>query len=104
MTKAADGYALIEHYINWLAAPHATSAAGASVDVNLSTYATGFSAVSPTFTVSGAQNATVALQADNHTARLQPTAGFHGLSSFAFTVKGSDGSAYTSQVVVLVTP
>ena len=44
MTKAADGYALIEHYVNWLAVPHATSAAGASVDVDLSAWATGFSA------------------------------------------------------------
>ena len=104
MTKAADGYALIEHYVNWLAVPHATTAAGASVDVDLSAYTTGFGAVSPTFAVSGAQNGTVALQADKHTARFQPTAGFHGLSSFAFTVTGSDGSAYTSQVVVLVTP
>ena len=29
MTKAADGYALVEHYINWLAGPHAQTAAGA---------------------------------------------------------------------------
>ena len=104
MTKAADGYALIEHYMNWLAGPHASAAAGASVDVDLSAYTTGFSAVSPTFVVSGAQNGTVALQADNHTAQFQPTAGFHGLASFTFSVTGSDGSAYTSQVVVLVTP
>ena len=30
MMKAADGYALIEHYVNWLAGPHATSTAGAA--------------------------------------------------------------------------
>jgi hypothetical protein len=104
MTKAADGYALIEHYINWLAGPHASAAAGASVDVDLSLYTTGFGAVSPTYAVSGAQNGTVALQADNHTARFQPTAGFHGLASFTFKVTGSDGSAYTSQVAVLAAP
>jgi hypothetical protein len=37
------------------------------------------------------------------TARFQRTAGFRGLGSFTFTVTGSDGSAYTSEVVVLVT-
>ena len=79
MTKAADGYVLIEHYINWLAGPHAQTAAGASVSFDLSTYAAGFSNVSPTYAVSGAQNGTVALAADKHTAQFQPTAGFHGL-------------------------
>ena len=104
MTKAADGYTLIEHYVNWLAEPHASTTAGALVDIDLSSYATGFSAVSPTYSVSGAQNGTVTLQSDGHTARLQPIAGCHGLSSFAFTVTGSDGTAYTSKVVVLVVP
>jgi hypothetical protein len=104
MTKAADGYANIEHYVNWLAEPHGSSAAGAAADVDLSAYATGFSAVSPTFTVSGAQNGTVALQADNHTARFTPTSGFHGLASFTFKVTGSDGTAYTTPVVVLASP
>jgi hypothetical protein len=104
MTKANDGYTLLEHYVNWLAGPHASTTAGASVDVDLSAYATGFSTVSPTYTVSDVQNGTVALQSDGHTARLQPTAGCHGLSSFAFTVKGSDSTTYSNQVVVLVAP
>ncbi len=104
MTKAPDGYALIEHYINWLAEPHATAAAGAPVNVDLSAYAGGFASVSPTYTVSGAQNGTVTLQADKHTAQLTPAAGFHGLASFAFSVAGSDGTSFKSSVVVLVTP
>ena len=104
MTKAADGYALIEHYVNWLAEPHAASAAGAAVDIDLAIYATGFSTVSPTYAVSGAQNGTVALQSDKQTARFQPTAGFKGLGSFTLTVTGSDRTAYTDQVVVLVAP
>ncbi len=102
MTKAADGYALIEHYVNWLAGPHASTTTAASVDIDLSTYAGGFSLVSPAYVVSGAQNGTVALQSDKHTARFAPTAGFSGLGSFAFTVSGSDGSAYTSTVTILV--
>jgi len=104
MTKAADGYALIEHYVNWLAVPHATAAAGAAVDVDLTAYTLGFSRVSPTFVVSAAQNGAVTLQGDGHTARFQPAPGFRGVSSFAFTVTGSDGSAYTSEVRVLAAP
>jgi hypothetical protein len=104
MTKATDGYTLIEHYVNWLAGPHAVTTAGAAVDIDLSVCATGFATVSPTYTVSGAQNATVTLGADGHTARLQPTAGCQGLAAFNFTVKGSDGTAYTSAVLVLVAP
>jgi hypothetical protein len=104
MTKAADGYALIEHYANWLAGPHASTTAGTSVDIDLSTYATGFGPVAPTYSVAAATNGTVTLQADKQTARLQPTAGFHGLASFPFTVMGSDGTKYTAEVVVLVAP
>jgi hypothetical protein len=104
MTKASDGYVLVEHYINWLAEPHASTTAGTAVSVDLSAYAAGFSGVSPTYTVSGAQNGAVALASDKHTAQLTPAAGFHGLASFSFTVTGSDGSAYTASVVVLVSP
>jgi hypothetical protein len=104
MTRAADGYALVEHYINWLAEPHASTAAGASVDIDLAAYATGFGAVAPTFAVAGAQNGTVALAADKHTAQFKPTDAFHGLGSFTFTVNGSDSTSYTDQVVVLVAP
>jgi hypothetical protein len=74
------------------------------VDVDLSAYTTGFSRVSPTFVASGAQNGTVALQPDGHTARFQPSAGFHGLASFNFKVSGSDGTAYTTAVLVLAAP
>src|SRR6185312_1317305 len=104
MTKASDGYVLVEHYINWLAEPHASTTAGTAVSVDLSAYAAGFSGVSPTYTVSGEQNGAVALASDKHTAQLTPAAGFHGLASFSFTVTGSDGSAHTASVVVLVSP
>ena len=104
MTKASDGYALIEHYVNWLAVPHATSSAGAAVDIDLSAWGTGFSKVSPTYTVSGAQYGTVTLQSDGHTAHFQPSSGFHGVAWFSFKVAGSDGTAYTNQVQVLAAP
>ncbi|HVV49396.1 MAG TPA: hypothetical protein VHO06_07050, partial [Polyangia bacterium] len=102
MTKAADGYALIEHYINWLAGPHAQTAAGAAVSVDLSAITLGFSAVSPAYTVSGAQNGAVSVQ--GHTAQFTPAAGFHGLAAFTYTVTGSDSTAATATVTVLVTP
>ncbi|HEY4107136.1 MAG TPA: hypothetical protein VGM44_24725 [Polyangiaceae bacterium] len=102
MKKAADGYTLIEHYLNWLAEPHATSSAGASVSIDLSAYATGFGSVSPTYAVNGAQNGTVSLQ--GHAAQFQPSSGFHGLASFNFSVTGSDRTAYSSEVVVLAAP
>jgi pectate lyase len=104
MTKSSDGYTLIEHYLNWLAGPHASTTTGISVDFDVSAYATGFSGVSPTYVSSAARNGTVTLQADGHTARFQPAAGFHGLTSFTFTVTGSDSSAYTTDVGLLVTP
>ncbi|HXU60435.1 MAG TPA: hypothetical protein VN962_01950, partial [Polyangia bacterium] len=104
MAKAADGTTQIEQYLSWLAGPRATSAAGAGADVDLAAYASGFAAVSPVYQVSGAQQGTVALQADGHTAHFQPAAGFHGLASFSFRVSGSDGTAASSTVAVLVSP
>jgi pectate lyase len=104
MKKAGSGYTLIERYLNWLAGPHATSSAGAAVDLDLSAYASGFSAVSPTYAVTAAQNGTVSLAADKHSAHFQANAGFHGLGAFAFTVTGSDGTAFTMTALVLAAP
>jgi hypothetical protein len=104
MKKAPSGYTLLERYLSWLAAPHATSSAGAVAELDLAAYATGFSAVSPTYTVTGPQNGTVTLAADKHSARFQPNAGFQGLGAFAFTVTGSDGTSFTMTALVLVAP
>lgn len=104
MTKAPDGYALIEKYVNWLAEPHASTTVGTAVDVDLAAWATGFSTVSPTYAVTGVQNGTVALQSNGHTARFTPSSSCYGLGAFSFTVKGSDSTAYTNEVVVLVAP
>jgi hypothetical protein len=104
MTKAADGYALVEHYINWLAEPHAQTKLAAAVDVDLSTLTLGFSSVSPTFTITQPSCASAQLQGDGHTVRFTPSAGLTGVSSFSFTVKGSDGTTFTGHVGVVVTP
>jgi hypothetical protein len=104
MQKAPDGYALIEHYLNWLAEPRALTTAGAYVDVDLASYALGFSAVSPMFAVSPPPCGSATLLADGHTARFTPAPGFVGLSSFAFSVTGSDSTSYAASVAVAVQP
>lgn len=104
MQKAPDGYALIEHYLNWLAEPHAQTTSNTAVDVDLSSYALGFSDVSPVFTVSQTGCGSVQLAADGHTAHFTPASGFAGVATFNFTVTGSDGSTYTSHVAVAVQP
>ena len=104
MKKAADGYDA-PRALHELAGGAARADAAAPRPPSISAaYTAGFANVSPNYAVSGAQNGTVTLAADKHTAQFQPTAGFHGMGSFAFTVSGSDGTAYSSQVSVLVTP
>jgi hypothetical protein len=103
MDKAPDGYALVERYLNWLAEPHATSAGGAAVDIDLSSLTLGFSEMTPTFTVTQPGCGSVALTG-GHTAHFTPAAGFAYVSSFDFTVTGSDKTTYTGRVAVLVGP
>ena len=103
MQKAPDGYALIERYLNWLAEPHATAPRGGSVDVDLAALTLGFSDVAPVFTLAPATCGAVTLSGD-HVARFTPPAGFTGVASFEFTVKGSDGTTYTARVGVVVAP
>jgi hypothetical protein len=102
MTKESDGYVRIEKYINWLGAMHATAAGGKSLDFDLRTITRGFKDVSPTYSVSAAENGTVELAGDGYTARFAPRANFSGLASFKYTVKGNDNTEYTGRVEVLV--
>lgn len=104
MQKAPDGYARVEQYLNWLAEPHAVTTVGTSVDVDLALLATGFSEVSPTFSVTQPSCGSVQLSSDGHTAHFTPTASFVGVTSFAYVVKGSDGTNYTAHVGVVVGP
>ena len=103
MTIGADGYANIEHYLNWLADPHALTGTNAPVDVDLWPYTGGFTNASPIYLVNNASNGVVTLTS-GHLAHFVPTANFTGLASFQFTVAASDSSHYTNVVNVLVTP
>ncbi len=104
MTKASDGYARIEQYVNWLAGPHATSSAGAAANVDLSAYAGGFAPVSPTYKVSSAAERHGDLAVGRPHGAVPARPGFHGLASFTYQVSGSDGTSASAQVAVLVTP
>jgi hypothetical protein len=98
-----SGYAAIEEYANWLGMPHARVQVGGTIDIDLGTFTSGFKTVSPTYSVAGGSLGTAALQSNGRTARFTPGTAT-GLGSFGFTVKGSDGSSWTSTVSVLVEP
>ena len=100
LTNTADGYTLLEHYINFLAVPHAITQTNTATDIDLTQYTEGFAA-SATYTVSGGSNGIVTLTG-SATAHFVPTANFVGLGSFKFTV--NDGVAQTNVVQVLMTP
>ena len=100
LTNTADGYTLLEHYINFLAVPHAITQTNVAVDIDLTQYTEGFAA-SATYTVSGGSNGVVTLTGSS-TAHFVPTANFFGIGSFKFTV--NDGVAQTNVVQVLMTP
>jgi hypothetical protein len=102
MQIAADGYTLIERYINWLGDLHTTSYINSTVDVDLAAYTGGFSSVSPVYSVSENTNGTCTLLSDGHTARFTPTTDFSGIGSFKFTVNGSDNTTYSNTIAVAV--
>ena len=104
MTIASDGYANIEHYLNWLAGPHAQTATNTPVNVDLWQYTGGFTNASPVYSVNNASNGIVTLNGDGHTAQFTPASNFFGLASFQFSVIASDGSGYTNTVTVAVVP
>lgn len=97
-----DGYTDLEHYHNWLAAPHLITPQGQPVDVDLRAFTNGVT--SATCSVFGATNGFVALLPDGFTARFTPGEGFFGRSGFSFRVADGGGTALTNTVGVLVTP
>jgi autotransporter-associated beta strand protein len=101
LTNAADGYTPLEHYLNFLGAPHAVTQTNAPVSINLSQFTAGFSS-SAAFSLTNATNGTVTLvNATN--ADFVPAANFSGLGTFTFTVTDS-GLSLSTAVAVCVTP
>jgi autotransporter-associated beta strand protein len=103
MTIAADGYANLEHYLNWLADPHALTATNNGVDVDLWQFTSGFTNASPVYSVNNASNGVVALT-NGHIARFTPATDYFGLGSFQFGVVAADGSGYTNTVTIAIVP
>ena len=101
MTIAADGYANIEHYLNWLADPHALTSTNTALDLDLWQYTCGFTNASPVYAVNNASNGVVTLNR-GHVVHFAPNSDFIGLASFQFSVLASDGAGYTNTVKVLV--
>ena len=102
MQKASDGYALIEHYLNWLAEPHALTAANASVDLDLATFTLGFSDATPSFSVTQPGCGAAQLRTDGHSVHFTPATGFSGLTSFDYQVTGKDGTQSTGRITLAV--
>lgn len=100
MTIAANGYANIENYLNWIAGPHAFVSTNATV-IDLWPYTLGFTNDNPAYAFSNVTNGSVTLT-NAHYAYFVPTPGFTGLAGFNFAVTGGDGSAMTNTMGLLV--
>ena len=104
MTVGADGYTLVEGYLNWLGGMHARVPNSGAIDVDLRAHTQGFKSVSPTYTVANPVLGTAVVGPNGTSARFTPKANATGAGFFDFTVKGSDGTSYTGTVSVLVEP
>ena len=102
MKTTSDGYANIERYINWKADMHSRVSENSKIDVNLVDFTKGFQTVSPTYSVKNVKNGTATVSGNK--AAFTPSANFTGIASFDFTVKGNDGTEWSSTVYVLVEP
>ena len=101
---AANGYTLLENYLNWMAAPHLKTYKNlTAADFDLWTLTMAFTNQSPVYTLFNPTNGTVTL-VSNRWARFLPGTNFIGLGSFSFTVTAADGTIMTNSVGVLVTP
>ncbi|HYG21154.1 MAG TPA: autotransporter-associated beta strand repeat-containing protein [Verrucomicrobiae bacterium] len=97
----ASGYAAIEHYLHWLAEPHALTRTNTFVDIDLSTYTAGFTNAFPIFHLANSSNGVVSL-VNGRTARFTPAAGMSGFGGFQFAVTSADGLNLTNRVSIIV--
>lgn len=98
----ANGYSLIENYINWKADLHERITVNTPINIDLGKYTGGFSSVNPTYSCTNSVNGNATLQADGRTVRFVPTTDFSGIGSFNFTVTGSDNTTYTDSIKIVV--
>jgi subtilisin-like proprotein convertase family protein len=79
-----DGYTDLEHYLNWLAAPHALTVSNTPVAVDL--YAVAGRTGNLSFGVTPGTNGVVTLGTNGYTATFMPSNNYFGFASFGFTV------------------
>jgi hypothetical protein len=97
-----DGYTKLEDYLNWLACPNFSCAAGATVDVDLQALAIGYSKTTPSYTLDSPSGGAVSLVSGRY-ARFTPSGSTDALGRFTFTVTDSAGDSMTREVKVRVT-
>lgn len=97
-----DGYTRLEEYLNAIAGLFIESAAGSSVDIDLSQLTSGYG-TAVTYSVSAPTGGTVQLLPDGRTARFTPSGNFTGLASFNFTATDAAGNTMTQTVRAHVT-
>jgi autotransporter-associated beta strand protein len=96
---AADGYTLLEHYLNWMAGPHAFVQTNAT-DLDLWPYTLGFTN-GATYTIAHIAHGSVTLT-NSHFAHFVPAPGYTGLASFDFAVSNPDGTSMTNTMGLLI--
>ncbi len=98
-----SGYSQLEVYLNWLGDLHAVAAINTNLDIDLAQFASGFTNVSPVYSISNVVNGTVTLLPDGHTVRYAPPSNFVCRASFFFKVAGSDGTSMTNTIGLAIT-
>lgn len=83
----ADGYTDLEHYLNWLAEPHALGGVNQTVSVDLRALTGGDPKLA--FTVENGTNGSVGLAGDGYNARFVPETNFVGLAAFTFNASNT---------------
>jgi hypothetical protein len=99
--RLGDGITELEHYLNWMAAPHAEVAAGGNVILAMAPLTRGFTA-KPKFKVVATVAGDAVLTADGQSLVFTPKDGFTGLGSVTFRVTDADGDQMTRTIGVRV--
>lgn len=104
MAKAADGYTNIEHYLHWLASPHAKVAENDTASIDLYRYTGGFIKKTPAYSLSDINHGQATIGSNGHVVKFVPDSAFVGKASFHFSVIIAGKEIYDTTVTVLVVP
>jgi pectate lyase len=102
------GFTRLEEYLHFRATPHgiiqrAPNSSGGALTVDLGRYTAGFTIPPVRFSVTNAFGGQVELSAPA-TAQFTAAQKHHGRAGFRFTVRDGEGSAWTQDFLILVTP